>query len=673
MVEHRPEEASFLNIVAHQDDDLLFMNPDLDQSICSGAANTTVYLTAGEAYFRSAESDPRPLTTRLACKRGGEDELDAAAPGVLTREQYVDCRRRGILAAYAAMLRTDDTGEADDQQVLWRAWTLDVTGGRLAECFTSLINPAVSLVFLNLPENADSDVDGGPQALRRLWTVAGAAVRTVRAVASVLGRRTFRYDRDALVAALVSLMDLTVPSVVRCLDGQPDSRYQRNWEYHDHTDHVVAGRFAAHALEIYSSSAKTHPVLVAYRGYNTAEVPANLHSGSVLTRKTTAFWTYAAYDNEVFAANHHEYRSWLRRMYHRWPIGTTWVAGNAHDCLHAFAVVGHEVRVWWQTVEGRWRTQGLGSPPGQSLVPGVSVCRTADNDMSAFVLGYDSRSAHTVCSPQVFAVRFTGPGGKRQPMWTRLGSPYPDGPLPLQIGQPVASIDGEGRVHVCVRTPDGGLSSRRQTCVGADDYSDWEFLGGSGIHHEPALVTDREGSLEVFATTASGSILHWKQDPGNPTPSPRPSIPSSIACSGPTAVLHGDGRVALFHRADGQKGVESWVREGSVWGPGPVYSCPDGTGALAAIALPSRHRETLLLGRGIRGRVDPLPLLGADVGRARARANSSPAALGEPAVAMGRHGRIIVLVLGTDSWPYAAEQTHPPSDLRVGPWQPLPI
>ena len=391
---YRLNRPSFLNIVAHQDDDLLFMNPDIDQSIHMGATNTTVYLTAGEAHFRSSDAAPGQPGGLLACKSGNQDDLGTAFSGIPTREQYVDCRRRGILAAYAAMLGND---LVDDARPLWECRLLDVKGGRLAECFFSILDPAVSLVFLNLPENADSETEGGPQALRRLWCVPGTTVRTIRAAGSVLGDRTFPYDRDALVEALLAIMKRTRPTVVRTLDSQPDSRYRRKWECHDHTDHVMAGLFAACALEAQPPSGEHRPVHVAYRGYNTADVPENVHPSPTEVGKSVAFWAYAAYDVEVNKDNCHEYQTWLRRMYYRWPLGTTWARNGADGEIHAFAVVGNEMRVWWQTSEGDWRTRGLGRPPRQKLAPGVSVCPQlmANCEHSSLVTTPGSRALHT--------------------------------------------------------------------------------------------------------------------------------------------------------------------------------------------------------------------------------------------------------------------------------------
>ena len=42
-------DQAFLHVIAHADDALYFMNPDLEQSIRSGARSVTVCLTGGES------------------------------------------------------------------------------------------------------------------------------------------------------------------------------------------------------------------------------------------------------------------------------------------------------------------------------------------------------------------------------------------------------------------------------------------------------------------------------------------------------------------------------------------------------------------------------------------------------------------------------------------------
>ncbi|MEV0642213.1 PIG-L family deacetylase [Streptomyces sp. NPDC050619] len=679
-----PERSSFLNIVAHQDDDLLFMNPDIGEALRAGARNTTVYITAGEAHYRASDTAVGPLADQQACKRGGDDLLGRTAPGALSRGQYVDCRRRGILAAYAAMLGADvadvaDVADAADARPLWEARPLAVGGGRLAERFVSALSPAVSLVFLNLPENADGGVEGGPQALRRLWSVPGAVVRTVGAAGSLLGDRTFRYDRDGLVAALLSIMTWARPTVVRSLDACPDTRYQGTWEYHDHTDHVMTGLFASRAVEAHDSSGRRRgPLLLSYRGYNTADSPANLRAGPVLDGKSAAFWTYAAYDTEVHPANHHEYRAWLSRMYYRWPFGNAWAETDVAGGIHAFAVVGNELRVWWRTSDNDWRTQGLGRPAGRILTPGVSACRTSDGAVSVFVLGHGQRLDGAGAAPQVFWVRLTD-GENRRPVWRDLGSPGRGGFHERHVGQPVTCVDGDGRVHVYVRTPDGGLSGRRQSDRTADAFDDWTFLGGSGIQHEPAAVRNREGGVDVFAGNAGGGILHWRQDPADPVPRRRPALPSADLCGSPTAVLGNDGQVGVHYRVAGSGAVLSQHHDGATWRAGPVRRCPDGIGPLAATAPPGDPRAgaVLLVSRDVRGGVSALRVRRDDEGEdgdgdRGAWTPLGSTAAGEPTALLDRRGRVHVLVLGTDGALHTIEQTHPAAEFGFGPWRSVP-
>src|SRR5690348_2456392 len=68
---------TLMQIVAHEDDDILFMNPDVYNMIAAGYGNVTIYLTAGEA--------------------------DGSVDGTQSREVFAANRQKGIRAAYAAM------------------------------------------------------------------------------------------------------------------------------------------------------------------------------------------------------------------------------------------------------------------------------------------------------------------------------------------------------------------------------------------------------------------------------------------------------------------------------------------------------------------------------------------------------------------------------------------
>ena len=90
-----------LEVVAHQDDDFLFMNPDVQNAIWEGLPTVTVYMTAGEA-----------VGTAPRCP-------GALCPGAIAAD-----RQHGIRAAYAQMdgLSPDAGGgyESYWNRALWR-------------------------------------------------------------------------------------------------------------------------------------------------------------------------------------------------------------------------------------------------------------------------------------------------------------------------------------------------------------------------------------------------------------------------------------------------------------------------------------------------------------------------------------------------------------------------
>jgi hypothetical protein len=108
--------VKILNVVAHEDDDLLFLSPPLLQFIERGDSITTLYLTAGD------------------------DGLAAA---------YWQGREQGMTASYASMLG----GTA----VTWADSSVTPVPGAAALPSTTASRGAIELVFVRLP---DGNVDG---------------------------------------------------------------------------------------------------------------------------------------------------------------------------------------------------------------------------------------------------------------------------------------------------------------------------------------------------------------------------------------------------------------------------------------------------------------------------------------------------------------------------------
>src|SRR5271163_1543690 len=95
---------TYLQIVAHQDDDFLFMNPEVSNQIFTNVNNfpfalnvntVTVYVTAGQACGATVVGSD------------SDNPCILAAP-VLTRQEFAAARQNGIRAAYAQMANVPD-------------------------------------------------------------------------------------------------------------------------------------------------------------------------------------------------------------------------------------------------------------------------------------------------------------------------------------------------------------------------------------------------------------------------------------------------------------------------------------------------------------------------------------------------------------------------------------
>ncbi|KAL4933071.1 uncharacterized protein BDV17DRAFT_279345 [Aspergillus undulatus] len=150
--------GQILNIVAHQDDDLLFLSPDLLHYIQTGQEVRTVYLTAGDS---------------------GQET------------SYWHGREAGARTAYALMSDSPNTWTEKDAEIL----------GHEAPLFQLEQDPGISLVFLRLP---DGNLLGqgfevtGSGSLQKLREESIPSIRTVSGSGS--------YTKEELVNSLVYLI-----------------------------------------------------------------------------------------------------------------------------------------------------------------------------------------------------------------------------------------------------------------------------------------------------------------------------------------------------------------------------------------------------------------------------------------------------------------------------------
>lgn len=272
--------------VAHQDDDLLFINPAIAEDFDRGNCLRVVYVTAGDAHLEWA---------------GG----------------YVHRREMGVQQAYSALAgRPMRPGEPSP----WRAAPVRAGGRTLHSVHldNGPLRPDIQLVFLRLP-------DGGwsREASRRRSLLALFQSR-IRSLGAADG--SARYTEAALINTLAALIEGFRPRVVRTLDFANTALKSSGEKWADHSDHAVTGRYLR--LAALRARPEGRPRrLVAYEGYGSAVRPPNL--GAVPTaRKTDVFEHYYVHDERRVSScpGHYctptrraagQYARWLERRYAR--------------------------------------------------------------------------------------------------------------------------------------------------------------------------------------------------------------------------------------------------------------------------------------------------------------------------------------------------------------------
>lgn len=278
-------------VVAHEDDDLLFMNPDIQQSIRHGHTVTTIFLTAGDANGNQA---------------------------------YWEGREAGSRAAYAAMAQV-----ADD-------WTFstDAVNDKPVYHFSLRASSNISLYFLRLPDGApDGSGFQGPPDCRPTFTSLMKLWNGDVPVVPVLGTWSCgtagtTYTKTELATTLQELFQLTAPTRVHIQDLS-------DLFGDDHSDHVHGAKFAFNAHLLDSAPHQ----LVVHRDYNINQELENLGTQQK-AEKTAVFCTYAAHDSAIAACstdgnNPDTGGTWLGSEYESAAVTRAdgWLAGLMDQCL----------------------------------------------------------------------------------------------------------------------------------------------------------------------------------------------------------------------------------------------------------------------------------------------------------------------------------------------------
>ena len=260
---------TIMNVVAHQDDDLLFMNPDLDHDIKAGHCVRTVYVTAGD---------------------DGSSKF------------YWLSRERGSEAAYSNMIGTND---------IWIQRIVELNDHEFVTVANPRGNSKISLVFMHLP---DGNLKGQGFSSSHNESLARLEAGKINVMHAVDGQST--YTSSQLTAALATFMHTYQPTEIRTQANFVSQLYP------DHSDHLTVGQYTKKAYAAYESQQYEGLVTVPlqfYIGYPVHQLSANV-SGKDLQAKEAAFLAYAKFDGSVCQTQQQclqtpTYNAYLTRQY----------------------------------------------------------------------------------------------------------------------------------------------------------------------------------------------------------------------------------------------------------------------------------------------------------------------------------------------------------------------
>ncbi|MFE6050019.1 PIG-L family deacetylase [Kitasatospora sp. NPDC056446] len=600
-----------MQIVAHEDDDILFMNPDLSNAIANGTPSVTVFVTAG-----NKTGDPCPSVCN-----------DAAGDPLRTRN-----RQMGAVNAYSRMAGAGDIDPTTDEV---GHWTVDVmtVAGKYVERYVLNDHP-VHLVFLNLHDGMLANVLNN-----------GSTDTTVVPKDSPLpGPST--YAAADVVEVLRQLMVTYQPTVLRAQDELPEDSV--HWS--DHPDHVAAARFAGRAAALYGGDLSQ----VNYRDYNIGDAPVDLDH-TTADAKGVFYSEYASHDHST--GNYSP--TWFSRMYYRWSRGTSWAGTNQDGRPQVFVVRAGGLHTYWRETDGSWGGPLLMADPGGRLAPGIAVGTNADGRLEVFARRLTDH--HIVSLPQ------SAPNGTWSGTWTDHGNPDAGAEWQKKVGGPVVANDQDGRLEIFVRNGGSGLSRTGQSTPNGPWTGTWADLGGTGLQDPVAAIRNGAGEIEVFAATVTATgtaadpvvaagILGWRQDAPNGTFGSPDPIPAAAPASPPKAALDQDGRVELAYRdiGTGVMLVSSETAPGGSWSQAPLAL--NGDGGVGEPAAATLGGQVVLFERSRGGGVSTIAQTGPNSGYGTWR-DLGGTVLDYPAAIVDGGGVLHVFAIGTDSRVYYRKGT----------------
>ncbi|MDF9816440.1 PIG-L family deacetylase [Streptomyces sp. SPB162] len=646
--------ARLMHICAHPDDDLYFMNPDLQLFLNGGATVTSIYLAAGEADGRNAD---------IRDKNRKQVRVDFSA--------YSEARENGLRAAYALLA----TG---DRHSPWHREAVRVSDRVVVERDTLTANPRINLYFLN--SRIVPAVRAGllhkaqePRRLRQVWIREDATVPSLTASDSPVQEKQ-EWNRQDILDTLGTLLRHHRPTVVHTMDPDPEHltwSAKNGIASSDHQDHTATAQFALAALRAYQEDGGSPPVIEHFRAYANKLWPGNL-SKAAYAEKLRVLGVYGGAvpdcvhgmcgDQQVAdgaVTRRYGRSTWLRHQ------PSAWMHQEKDGRLTAYTVIGGRVAVHSQRERGGARWSGPVYLPGWDMTPGLATAQDSRGNTHLVGLRRTALLRGTVLVEVVYAVRT--PDGKCGP-WQTLGNPQSltrDWERMREVGVPAAAIDGSGVLHVFVRNFGRGVSRITVPVAGGGSASDWKDMGGANVQDALTALTTRSGRIELFAPSRSG-ILRWHQ----PRPGAELVLDTSLRAAAPaspvTAVETAPERITLFYRQPGTAHIMSLspAADGS-WPATPTdLGGHDGTGPVAALRSGT---DVILFHRNGRGTVS----WRGSVRSGSDWTDSGHLVLHAPAAALDANGRAVLAVIGADGRLSLTQQTGPTAGRGFDTWRTL--
>lgn len=525
-----------MQIVAHPDDDLYFMNPELQQSISDNDLLVSVYINSGESGgVNKVPGEDRPPKPDV--------------PG------YAGARRQGLRQAYAFMA-------TKSEHAPWDVRVDTLPDGTPIEVNTLVGHPGLKLILLGVRQHA-SNSRGPTNTLPRMWADPEMSTSTLIATGSPVSD-THEVTRESLIANLAHLLNEHKPTLVRTLDPDPDMQVHDSQHrprhdqpgYSDHPDHTAAALFAYSALERYKGpgDGRSYSV-VSYRGYFNERWPHNLPH-QLVRAKADVLNAYGGSPGAcTFVAGCGDYdvgknRSigpgWAQRTSQRQPTAAPRVERAPDGRLIAFGVLGGQAAMWQEVAPG----SGIWPAPkllgGDGLLPGLASVRAKDGRWLLFaqrIAGLGPKADENL--REIVMAEQQTPGGAFR-AWTSLGNPERDPDRGRRVGAPVVTLAGDGTLHLFARNWGKGISTRRLDAGGT--WSSWRDLGGQEVEVQEglAVTTDAKGRVHLLGA-GHNTVHHWTHDqPGQDLAPVRTGLP--VPADPPTVLARPDGSLLLVIR-----------------------------------------------------------------------------------------------------------------------------